>query len=983
MPPSTKEMIMNATQRFSPRAKTLAAAIAWMFAVPVVPAFADSASGVNTTLGNALNPKPVNPTEKAAGAPDPAGMGVRGRGSRSPSGHMYDVPNDDPPLPADANESTTTATVEAGGYRVSGDKNAALYRMYRRLIENGGYLANFSLSHNAPSTNFFVEAVGGNIGRDDQFVGVSVGQYNAWKAKAFYDEITHVFTTTAKPIWNGVGTGNLTLPTSLPPAGGIACTTPACTAFNAPAYGFTNSPIANANSFTPTGLNFAIANRLQAITNAKDPTELSLIRKKGGVDIDWKLSEHLSVFAGLAQESRDGARPFGSVQNGGGGALPMETVEPINYSTFDWRAGVRYADPLTQFNLTAHASYFRNDTKSLVFEVPFATAANANAPLVTRGRFALAPDNDAYNIRAEFARSFPQFWKGRLTATVAAGSSEQNDALLPPTITSGVGVVATGAGQFNGNFNQWNTTAALSRQTSEAKIDTRLVDLKFAVSPTTALNMDLRARLYETDNRTDYFACNPAAAYGNGVQYSANGCTGVWGRLINDSTPVFLNPGTTTSGLIPVTINPATGVLTPNPSANIELRNAPSDYRQTTFGFNLDYRLATFSNVHASLEREETERRNREREKVHEDKLKITYTNRALGNTTLRLSVEGAQRRGSEYNPGVNYFTTTLAFYDPAQVAALGTGANRAIVAGYADRVSTLRKYDVADRDLAAAHARLNVMLLDDLDLSFAAHSKEIKYPNVAFGRNDKQTQNAANMDVNWQPTPQRAIYGSAAYQTGTMNQANITQGAGVDANGRLRVYPAGCVVGYVAPNGLAITPANALQVCGDPANNILFNPNNAWSARSRDIHQTLNLGVKQMFGKSILDVNVGRYLGRTKISYRYSPLNPSVGGTPATATAAAIPATAESLAGVGDGFPDLVTNTTTVSANFTLPITPKIAVRLSLYHELGRIRDWHYQGLEQNLLLANGANYVVNLLDAGPRDYRTTAVGVLFHLKL
>ena len=110
---------------------------------------------------------------------------------------------------------------------------------------------------------------------------------------------------------------------------------------------------------------------------------------------------------------------------------------------------------------------------------------------------------------------------------------------------------------------------------------------------------------------------------------------------------------------------------------------------------------------------------------------------------------------------------------------------------------------------------------------------------------------------------------------------------------------------------------------------------------------------------------------------------NPNVGGTPASTTAAAISASAESLAGVGDGFPDLVNTTSTLSASFLMPISPKWSVRLSAYHEVGRIRDWHYQGLEQNLLLANGATYVINLLDAGPRDYRTTAVGIFFQFKI
>ena len=968
-----------------PRVKTIATLIAIMLlqSAVIAPASADSGSGINTTQGNALNPAPVNPVAKAAGGLDPDGMGGRETVSRTPSGQMFDFPNNDPQAPKDPLAPSMIGSVEIGGFSVSGDKNAALYKMYKDVSKSGLYLTNFSFLAETPDQARYIESTGGNVGRDDQFLTLGFGRFNGWKVNAFYNEIPHVFTATAKPIWNGVGTGSLTLPSNLPPIGGLTCTLPACTVFNAPAFGFANAPIGNANSFAPTGLGFAIANRLQSIVNAKDPTELSLIRKKGGVDAQLKLTDAINVFASYTQERREGARPFGSVQNGGGGALPMETVEPIDYTTHELRAGLSFATPLTQYNLTAAASYFRNEIKTLTFEVPFVTAANANAPLVTQGRFALAPNNDAYNVRGEFARALPEFFNGRLTATVAIGSSRQNDQLLPPTITSGIGTVGTAAGSFNGNFNQWNTTSALFRQTSEARIDTKLFDLKLAFRPAPGLNIDGKIRSYETDNKTNYLACNPSATYGNGVQYSAFGCTGVWGRLINDSTPVFLNPGTTSSGLIPVTINAATGALTPNPSANVELRNAPADYRQDTMALTADYRLSNFSSVNASLEREEFHRRNRERDRTNEDKLKITYTNRALGDATIRLSAEADYRRGSDYNPGVNYNATTLAFYDPAQIAALGTGANRAVISGYADRVSTLRKYDLADRDLAIVNARINYMLRADLDLSAALQAREAKYPNSTYGRNDKQTQNSANIDLNYQPSPERVVYANVAFQTGTLNQANVSQGGGVDANGRTRVYPAGCVVGYLTATGIAVTPQNAELICGDPANNLSFNPANAWTSRSKDSNQTINLGLKQMIGRNTLDLNVGRYLGRTKVSYTYNPTNPNVGGTPASTTAAAIPASAESLAGVGDGFPDLVNTTSTLSASFLMPISPKWSVRLSAYHEVGRIRDWHYQGLEQNLLLANGATYVVNLLDAGPRDYRTTVVGILFQFKL
>ena len=969
-----------------PRRNLIAYVVGTMLATPAMvstAAFADSAAGVNSTLGNARNPAPINPIAEQAGGTDPDGMGLHGSVSRTPSGQMFDYPNADPPMPKGAPIATTRATIEVGGFGVGGDRNAAMFRMYQDFSRSGATLGAFSFISETPETARYVEAGGSNLGRRDQFGAVTIGRYNDWKIRLFFDEIPHTFTTTAKPVWDGVGTGHLTLPANLPPAGGIVCATSACNAFSAPAYGISNASIFNAPSFAANGLGFAVANRLQSIVAAKDPSELGLTRKKGGLALNVKLNETTSVYASYSQERREGSRPFGSVQNGGDGSLPMETVEPIDYTTHDLRAGLHYAATLTQVNVNASASYFRNDVKSLVFDVPFVSAIGATAPLITQGRFALAPNNDAYNVRSEIAHSMPGFYRSRLTATVAVGSSRQNDALLPPTITSGVGAARTGAGAFNGNFNQWNTTAALSRQNADARIDTTLLDVKFALKPISSLNVEAKARHYETDNRTDYMACNPNATYGNGLQYSAFGCTGVWGRLINDSTPVFLNAGNASSGLIPVTLNPFAGNLSPAPSANVEIRNAPSDYKQDTFSLTTDYRIDKFSTITAILEREEYRRRNRERDRTSEDKLKVTYTHRAIGDANLRVSAEADRRRGSDYNAAVNYNATTLAFFDPAQIAALGIGANRAQLSGFVDRVSTLRRYDLADRDLSVINARLNIPLQADLDLAMSLQSRDAKYPNSAYGRTDKQTQQSANVDLNYQPSPARVMYASAGYQTGTLNQANVSMGEGVDAAGRTRTYPAGCVVGYVAASGVTITPQNAEQVCGDPANNLSFNLNNAWTSRSRDTHQTLNIGVKQSLGKSTLDINLGRYLGRTRISYVYNPTNPSVDGLPASPFSPVSSAPAATLAAVGNGFPDLVTNTTSISAQWLMPISAMMSVRVSAYHEIGRIRDWHYQGLEQNLLLTTGSSYVINLLDAGPRDYRTSAIGVMLQFRL
>ena len=80
-----------------PCRRTLASLIALLLAQPLLSAsaYADSATGVNTTQGNALNPVPINPTAKQSDGLDADGMGLRTPMSHTPSGQMYNFPNAD------------------------------------------------------------------------------------------------------------------------------------------------------------------------------------------------------------------------------------------------------------------------------------------------------------------------------------------------------------------------------------------------------------------------------------------------------------------------------------------------------------------------------------------------------------------------------------------------------------------------------------------------------------------------------------------------------------------------------------------------------------------------------------------------------------------------------------------------------------------------------------------------------------------------
>ena len=95
-------------------------------------------------------------------------------------------------------------TVEFGGLGVGGDKDAAKFREYKDL-DSGAYLNNFTVMLEKPKSAFHLDAVGGGVGRDDQFYGVDVGRYNTWRVRGWFSETPHVFTSTYRSLWDGVG----------------------------------------------------------------------------------------------------------------------------------------------------------------------------------------------------------------------------------------------------------------------------------------------------------------------------------------------------------------------------------------------------------------------------------------------------------------------------------------------------------------------------------------------------------------------------------------------------------------------------------------------------------------------------------------------------------------------------------------------------------------------------------------------------------
>jgi len=1001
-----------------PRMKMLAASVGVALAQwGAGSAFADSAVGVDMALGNALNP----PGRSAVPRPmaDDGFDTVR----HSPSGQLYGLPYD----------SASELSKTEGGWEYSGGVEAgilggdagnknALFRKYKDL-KNGVALNYFEVEADKNDSAAYMQAFGGGTGQNDQFYGMQYGRYNDWKMKLFYNETSHVFTDTWKSLYKGEGTGNLTLAGGLTTANGAV---PIYSAAQATALGFTqttngntntgttaapvwSTALSNCNSATPcwyyktaTGANQLYSNAAavagingvagsvattvgKGTATSNTPTgaqvnqalairnylatlpesELSLVRKKGGARLDMTLTDNWKGYASYSLEQRTGARPFAMNENN----ISTEIAEPIDYATHEFLGGLQYADALTQANVRASLSLFRNNISTLNVQYPLLSAPGSSGAIQT-ATYDLYPDNNAFNLKGEFARSLPDFYKGRFNATLAWGTSQQNDDLLAP-ISAAQNAQLAAAGNLSGasagyaantaSVSNWNTTAALSQQTAKQRIDTALLDLGLAVKPIDDLSMKGSFRYYDTANQGGYTAYNPLTGqFGRGVA-DGNSLTGL-------DAVVGLKPGATPGTLGSCYVPPGypavagctfglAGAVTSG--SNIPVFGQARSTKQMNYGLTGDYDLSRTSSVNAALEREEFNRNFRERDKTWEDKLKLGYVNRGLGDATLRTSFETDRKRGGDYNyrtfadlgtglPGLDMQT---------QIAMAGTQGYAAIAAGLFNRYSYyFRKYDQADRDQNIFNARLNYQAREDLDLGVTLQMKDINYPDSFYGV-EKDKQNSLSLELNYQPSSGKNLYAFYSYQQGQKSM-NLNSGVASLVN-------TACTAANLALYGYSACSDN---INGSNGGRPL---SSAWTSNTDDHNDVLGFGFQSAISNMQFGIDYTYSSSTTKISYDY--------GSTALSNVAATQAAAALIA--GSALPNMTFVQQTLNFNLLIPVSKKLSVRLFDRCEVGQVKDWHYDNVITGAVGAYDGGTL--LLDAGAQNYHANVIGVFIQYKL
>lgn len=258
-------------------------------------------------------------------------------------------------------------------------------------------------------------------GRDDARYALDYDVAGSWRLELEHDLIPHRFGRNATSLWTRTGPARFEIPDA------IQQTLQTFTTANRPTLNYTR-------------LLEALSPHLA--TAAK--IDLGLERHRTGARLELGRASRAVWELDYRHERRNGTRPFGGSF---GFSNVTELPEPIDYETRQATIAGSWRFERGLVQLGYRYSAFRNDNLALVWDNPFRATDStdpgaAGSPGTgsvggsSRGRAALAPDNDAGGVFAQ--GRFDLATSGWLRFAVGHHRLRQNDTLLPYTINSAI-----------------------------------------------------------------------------------------------------------------------------------------------------------------------------------------------------------------------------------------------------------------------------------------------------------------------------------------------------------------------------------------------------------------------------------------------------------------------------------------------------------------------------------------------------------------
>jgi MtrB/PioB family decaheme-associated outer membrane protein len=464
-----------------------------------------------------------------------------------------------------------------------------------------------------------------DVGQDDQryFLNVAAGRFSL---DASYRELPHLYATSAKTLWSGAGTGQLTLGEPFR-AGAEA------------AAGAPTAPFASP----------ALQTYMESALAAAGTFELGTKRKDLDVGIGFALAPGFTLRLDGRYDKKDGTKPLGfgtyirrqalaGTPGTGAGTFWRETVEargseliePVDWKTSEFGASLQWARNGHSASAGVFLSRFRNDVTALYFDNPFqASPGQASASVFDPSSDQEpASPNGNNNLRGLYARSSTALWPNndldrffgnasirvtdgtRLNVNLSQGTMTQDDAFMPYAESDKV-VYSGKAGEPGVVYAK---DAPLPRASLGGKMVTTQADVKITSRLTDALSARAGYRYYDLD----------------------------------DQRPSIFFPGYSSSGDSYF----RRGIGQKDAAGNKALYNVVGGYTRQVLDVGVAYRLG-LATLDAQYSRRAIDYDERQVEKTAEDELRATVR-LALGSANVNASYTLASRdfEGS-YNVGL------------------------------------------------------------------------------------------------------------------------------------------------------------------------------------------------------------------------------------------------------------------------------------------------------------------------------------------
>jgi MtrB/PioB family decaheme-associated outer membrane protein len=411
-------------------------------------------------------------------------------------------------LPANSQDQTAAKTpdngwwwrgdVEVGGRfflnnpprngAISPNRENSLAKFYEYNDLRPGAFGNLFLAAGSKDGLYGIDFWAKNIGYEDQSYYLSASKAGEHYANFGWDQTPHLYSTSARTIYNGVGTNTLTIPN------GVRNTLQTDVANN--------------------------ANLRTDVLNNVRQTDIGIRRDTASFNYRWTPDDSWDVRADYSHMRRSGTQTEGVIFNNSVNPRYAEVPKPVNDTTQNFGVNGEYAGTSfwgQKFNakIAYTGSVYQGDSYYDA-QNPFQNdtlPACAGAPVATNcvpafGRMSLWPNNNAQAISGTIGADLP--FKSRYVGTISYNMMRQNQDLLPYTSNPGL--------YLNGTTTRADSLSALPFSSLNGEINTTLVNNILTTQITPDLRSKLSYRYYDYRNETGTRLISTAI----GTDYSAN-----------------------------------------------------------------------------------------------------------------------------------------------------------------------------------------------------------------------------------------------------------------------------------------------------------------------------------------------------------------------------------------------------------------------------------------------------------------------------